>query len=294
MSQRKLGSAVWLMGMAVAVLVATHPGGAQRPLAPIPPEGQRIAPFFDGFYQNPDGTVTLSFGYSNLNRDTVEIPLGPDNFIQPKELDGRQPTSFPPGRRSRPGARAERERGVFTITVPAGFEGDVVWTVQHAGQTHRVPGRSKTTAYRLDWPMAMGSVPPMLRFAEDGPPGRGPVGVEGPPMKTAVGTALPLTIWLHDDSVRPADPVPVKRRDPRPASAMNVTWYKHSGPGPVEFSLPRQELADVQATASTEARFTQPGDYVLRVKADSFGRIDSAGGDQCCWTNGYVKVTVTP
>ena len=35
----------------------------QRPLAPTPPDGQRVAPFFDGFYENADGSVTLSFGY---------------------------------------------------------------------------------------------------------------------------------------------------------------------------------------------------------------------------------------
>ncbi len=61
----------------------------------MPEEGNRVAPFFDGWYANPDGTISLSFGYSNLNKSTVEIPLGPNNFITPKEFDGRQPTSFP-------------------------------------------------------------------------------------------------------------------------------------------------------------------------------------------------------
>jgi hypothetical protein len=32
---------------------------------------------------------------------------------------------------------------------------------------------------------------------------------------------------------------------------------------------------------------------VLRVRADNFGRVDTSAGNQCCWTNGYVKVTVT-
>ena len=39
--------------------------------------------------------------------------------------------------------------------------------------------------------------------------------------------------------------------------------------------------------------FEQPGEYLICVRADSFGRIDSSAGNQCCWTNGYVKVTVT-
>ena len=41
------------------------------------------------------------------------------------------------------------------------------------------------------------------------------------------------------------------------------------------------------------ATFGQPGEYLIRVRADNFGRVDSSAGDQCCWTNGYVKVTVT-
>ncbi len=70
------------------------------------------------------------------------------------------------------------------------------------GQTHKVPGRSKTGAYGLLWPMAMGSIPPQLRFKADGPSGRGPVGIESPPLQATVGTPLSVTIWLNDDSKR--------------------------------------------------------------------------------------------
>ena len=30
--------------------------------------------------------------------------------------------------------------------------------------------------------------------------------------------------------------------------------------------------------------FEQPGEYLICVRADSFGRIDSSAGNQCCWT----------
>ena len=87
-------------GFGVALFISAPLLEAQlpRPLGPRPESGLRVAPFFDGWYANPDGTITFSFGYSNLNKDTVEIPLGPNNFIVPKEYDGRQPTSFPAGR----------------------------------------------------------------------------------------------------------------------------------------------------------------------------------------------------
>jgi hypothetical protein len=294
----------WLIGgLVIAMLTGSQPLGAQgqRPLAPLPPDGLRVAPFFDGWYQNPDGTVTLSFGYSNLNReDVIEIPLGPDNMIMPKEYDGRQPTSFPPvvpdSTEGSSATRRERERGVFTVTVPAGFAGDVIWTLRNRGQTFSVPGRAKTGAYQLRWPMAMGSVPPLLRFKPDGPAGRGPSGIEADPMQTSVGAPLALTIWITDDSVRETDPVPIATKGGAKAAkaAMNVTWRKHSGPGPVVFSPPKAPIAELEGTAMTTATFQQPGEYVLRVRADNFGRVDTSPGNQCCWTNGYVKVTVTP
>jgi hypothetical protein len=228
----------------------------------------------------------------------VEIPLGPDNFIQPKEFDGRQPTSFPPvvfdgpeGGRGRPDRR-DRERGVFTVTVPAGYTGDVVWTLRHRGQTYSVPGRSKNTAYSLRWPMAMGSMPPLLRFGANGPTGRGPTGIDGGPVQASVGAPLSLSVSLVDDSKREKESIEVKAPGANAKAAMNVIWYKHSGPGPVTFAPAKQPIPELQGTATTAATFKQPGEYVIRVRADNFGRVDTSAGNQCCWTNGYMKVSV--
>lgn len=282
-----------LVLVTAAVVVASAQAPRQWPLAPVPPAGQRVAPFFDGFYENPDGTITLSFGYSNLNREqTIEIPLGPNNFIEPKEYDGRQPTSFPvsPVAGNAAGGRRDRERGVFTITVPATFKGDVVWTLRHAGQTHKVPGRAKTGAYGLRWPMAMGSIPPTLRFKADGPEGRGPVGIESAALVATVGTPLSVTVWIKDDSKRDKE-IEVKERGPA-RNALNVNWYKHSGPGAVTFEPPKSSLVELEGTATSAITFAQPGVYMLRVRADNFGRPDTSAGNQCCWTNGYIRVTV--
>lgn len=291
-------------GVAIVMLIGAQlTAQRQRPLTPLPPDGLRVAPFFDGWYENRDGTIALSFGYSNLNRnELVEIPLGPDNFIQPKEYDGRQPTSFPPvlptaggDGSGAPGNadRRQRERGVFTVTVPAGFRGDVVWTLRYQGQTYSVPGRTRVGAYRLQWPMAMGSVPPLLRFSPTGTTGRGPMGIQADAQRVTAGAALPLTVWTNDDSEREQEPVPVKQRAGGKA-AINVNWYKHSGPGEVVFTPPRTPIAELQGMAATSAVFKQPGEYVIRVRADNFGRVDTSPGNQCCWTNGYVRVTVTP
>lgn len=342
MSRRWIVSAFLL-----AVVVSAPRLGAQfpRPLGPVPDEGNRVAPFFDGWYANPDGTVSLSFGYSNLNKTTVEIPLGPDNFITPKEYDGRQPTSFPlvaptrdgganagiagggatpvagtgpnaagaaagaaggaggatpppdaaGGGRGRGGGaganRYDRERGAFTVTVPGDYKGDVVWTLRYLGQTYSVPGRAKSTSYQLSWPMAMGSTPPLLRFQQTGQAGRGPMGIQGPTLKAKVDTPLELTVWLTDDAVHEKEPIAVKREA---VPGMNTTWYKHSGPAAaVTFEPPREPVTDAQGKSSTMATFKEPGTYLIRVRGDTFGNIDSTPEDQCCWTNGYVKVEVT-
>ena len=292
----------WLVGgLAAAILIGSPSLGAQlqRPLTPLPPNGLRVVPFFAGWYTNPDGTVTLSFSYSNLNlTEVVEIPQGPNNFITPAEFDGRQPTSFPPpGSRARDDdddrpPRRDRERGVFTVTVPAGFRDDVVWTLVNQERSFSVPGNANNSAYQLQWPMAMGSVPPLVRFSPDGPVGRGPTGIDAEPIRASVDTPLSLTVWFHDDSVREEEPLAVRRRG-GDAAPMNVTWFKHAGPGSVVFSPHTEPIEETEGMSTTTATFDQPGEYVIRVRADSFGRIDSSAGNQCCWTNGYVKVTVT-
>ena len=44
----------------------------------------------------------------------------------------------------------------------------------------------------------------------------------------------------------------------------------------------------------TAATFDAPGEYVLRVRVDNFTIYDSSFGNMCCWSNGYVRVRVTP
>ena len=309
-------------GLMAAMLLSSSALHAQlpRPLIPLPAEGNRVAPFFDGWYENEDGTITFSFGYSNLNKDTnVEIPLGPDNFIVPKEYDGRQPTAFPvsgpdaadgggAGRAGTPavsaataaarapgagggtvGRERDRDRGVFTVTVPASFKGDVVWTLRYAGQTHFVPARSKSTSYQLSWPAAMGSTPPLLRFEEKGRAGRGPVGIQAPPLKATVGIPVALTIWLNDDAVHDKEPIKFGRERP----GMNVSWLKYAGPGSVAFAPEKVGFPALTGQSTTMATFKEPGEYMIRVKADTFGYSDASAGNQCCWTNGYQRVTVT-
>jgi hypothetical protein len=254
---------------------------ARLPLSPAAPGGAGVAPFFDGWYANPDGSFTLSFGFMNRNsEEVVDIPLGEHNFIEPAEFNGRQPTHFPPV--SYTGFGGRRERGAFAVTVPPDFRDDVVWTLTHNGYTYSVPGRVRGTAYELSYtPQAAGSLMPIVRFAPDGPPSRGREGIMADPLTTSVGRPLEIRIWMEDRGER--QPVPV-----------TMTWFKYGGPGEVTFEPSTAKTEPGGGEASTVARFSVPGEYVLRVRVDNFGVTDSAPGHQCCWTNGYVKVTVEP
>jgi hypothetical protein len=284
----------------------------------------------EGWYSNPDGSFTLSFGYSNLNKETVEIPIGPDNFITPKEFDGVQPTVFefneggdggsnnagivpvqsgtvsgagantqPAGGRAGRGGgfgpninQHDRERGAFTVTVPKDFKGDVVWTLRYAGQTLSIPGRTKSPNYNLSWPMAMGSTPPLLSFPPSTSTGRGPSGVKSVDKQAKVGQPVELSVHVKDDATHEAEPIAVKREE-RPK--INVYWLKHQGPvgAPITFEPAKDGIKGMEGTSTTKATFSQPGDYVVRARVDVHGNIDSSYADECCWTNGYIKVSVT-
>jgi hypothetical protein len=237
---------------------------------------------FEGWYANPDGTFSISFGYFNRNSEEVlEIPIGPDNFIEPGAANQGQPSTFHP----------RRHWGVFAVKVPRDF-GDrrIVWTVRLRGETFTIPG-----SLHRDWQIdalegeaGSDNTPPALRFEEGGPEGRGPGGVTAGPITALVASPLSVTAWVTDDG-KTAASVSGAARGGIPVV---LTWFKHQGPGDVRFGQPTARLTPTGGKSTTTATFSEPGDYVLRVRAND-SAVASAGHAQCCWTNGFVKVTVT-
>ena len=303
-----------------AVLVVSALGALGQPLnaqqpqqpqqwlnSPLPPSGNPVIPWFEGWYDNGDGTLTISFGYLNRNaRDVVEIPLGARNRIEPAEFDGRQPTNFLPS----------RNRGMFAVTIPESRRDLDVWwyLTDEQGNEYKVPGRARATGYQLDWlPRPHGSLPPWVSYANGGEAGRGPEGVFAPEtLTTRVGQPLEITVQVRDESVRDAT-------DPRFRNGIpvNIAWSKYQGPpGAVTFTRhpshpegqrptargrgspppPPDAVALPQGggTARVIATFEAPGDYILRAEANNWGAPDSQSIDQCCWSNAYVRVRVTP
>lgn len=260
------------------------------PLEPRHDSGTSITGAFEGWFQNTDGTYSLLLGYFNRNlKQELDIPIGPDNRIEPGGPDHGQPTHFLTG----------RQWGMFAIKVPADFgTGKFTWTIVANGQTMVIPASLK-----MDYEIspfeeaAVKNTPPLIGFDKAGPFVQGPRGLSVD--RTAkVGTPLALTAWVSDDAkfttssgLRPKDPGP----------AVTVRWSKYRGPGNVTFEKERPLVDGVETksppgfsgNATTTATFDQPGDYILHIVANDYSG-DGGGGFQCCWTTAQMRVSVRP
>ena len=78
---------LWSGLTAPATLDAQGPDG-RWPLQPRSSMDRIVAPFMEGWYENEDGTYSISFGYLNRNDEEVVIPVGEGNSIEPAEFDG--------------------------------------------------------------------------------------------------------------------------------------------------------------------------------------------------------------
>jgi hypothetical protein len=231
----------------------------------------------------------LLLGYYNRNRkQEVDVPIGPENRIEPGGPDRGQPTHFLPG----------RGWGLFTVKVPANFgDNRITWTIVAQGQTTVIPASLKPD-YEISpfVEAAVGNTPPVLSFEEKGPSVQGPQGLTT--TRTAkVGSPLTLTVWVSDDAkftsssgAKPKDLV----------APVSVHWLKYRGPGKVTFTKDRPDMEKLDRAgspfsgkATTAVTFSEPGEYVIHVVANDYSG-EGGAGFQCCWTNGQVTVSVRP
>jgi hypothetical protein len=274
-----------LMAIAVAggsLIIGRAQTQTVLPLEPGARSGQSVTPAFEGWYPNADGSFDLLLGYYNRNDTQVlDIPVGPNNRIEPGGPDQGQPTHFLP----------HRQHGVFTVTVPKDFGNKkLTWTIVANGQAMSVPiGIIKDYKVEPLEDAAMGNTPPVVRFEPGGPTHTGPPRGITTSMRATVSAPLALPVWVTDKPAKRAGPPP-----PGPhAPDLAIFWSMFRGPGAVSFANAKPDInkADGGKSATT-ATFSAPGEYVLRLQAnDSSG--DGGSGFQCCWTNALVKVTVT-
>lgn len=251
----------------------------QLPLQPARDAGQGVTPAFEGWYQNEDGSYTLLVGYFNRNlKETLDVPIGPNNRIEPGGPDQGQPTHFLP----------RRGWGVFTVKVPKDF-GDkrLTWTITANGQTNSIPiGIIKGYQVEPFLEAAQKNEPPRVQFEAKGP------ALFGPPVGIAltlsgtVGHPVTISGTVTDNGADDPDLTPLQLKQP----PISVLLTKFRGPGDVTFSDARPRPG-ADGKFSVTATFSAPGEYVVRVQVNDRSG-DGGGGFQCCWTNAHVKVNV--
>ena len=250
--------------------------------APLRASGQNVIPLFDGWFPNADGTYTLCFGYFNMNTEqSLDVPLGDGNRIEPAIYDGSQPTHFDPVPKPTLTRLFRHHWCVFSIIVPADFgDSEVIWTLESQGDKLSVPGWLLPT-YVLDEESTTGrgAVAPYLSLNDDPPNFRGRRG-----------------LWEGPRIAKVGEPVPLIARIMHPESGTWLGWTLHQGSGQVEFSPAELRLDAANGAATTTAIFSEPGSYVVRVQAinDTERRGNPTYGFEfyCCWTNGYVRIDV--
>jgi hypothetical protein len=281
------------MLLAVSLVLSAQ---IQLPSAPPRQFGASITGAFEGWFENADGTRSFLVGYYNRNTvQELDIPIGPNNRIEPGGPDMGQPTHFLPGRHT----------GMFSLTVPKEFtkEQRYTWTLTANGVTNSIPFRVLTD-YNIS-PfngLEINNAPPVLRlFDEKAPPIQGPIASTSTAVtRTAsVSAGLSLPLWANDDA-KYSSGTGAPLRAARPPVAIVLSKYR--GPGTVTFDKEKPELQAITGGAVNEpysgkgmatAKFGAPGDYMIHVTANDYSGT-GGGGEQCCWTTALVKVTVTP
>ena len=257
--------------------------------------GQTVAPAYEGWEQNPDGSFNMVFGYFNRNlEEHLHVPIGPENSIEPGGPDQGQPTWLMP----------RRNRFHFKIRVPADFgDKELVWTLTTQGQTEKAYG-TLIPEYIIDKQL------PMLDVGNFGRDPEGRDMLNDPPSVTllsaaaytvGVGEPLELNASANDDDFPEPRAAPQGRpgspRSRSNALGLRVAWYVYRGDGrqvtfePQQFkTYPDYRLgANSPWTPGWEtpplpddrrwpvtATFSEPGEYVVRVMATDGGLIDHA------------------
>jgi len=291
MSVAVVRSAVAAALVAGGILVSAQ----QLPSEPRRDFGTSVTGAFEGWFAAPDGSRTFLVGYLNRNgAQDVDIPIGPDNRIEPGGPDLGQPTHFLPGRR----------HGVFTVAVPKDFtpEQRLTWTIVVNGQTMTIPLRVHPD-YEVSpfVDVAVKNTPPIVRFEENGEPVQGPVArlSSSVSRRASVSSPLSLTVFVADDAKYASGTMALPRTPPPP---VRLAWSKYRGPGTVTFEPAATAMETVaggginvpfRGKETTRVKFSEPGEYALHVTAMDYSG-EGGGGEVCCWTAALVRVSVTP
>ena len=282
--------AVVVTGSLLPAVADAQPPRTPLALEPAGSTGEAVWPAYEAWSRNADGSRTLLVGYYNRNDVAVDIPIGPDNHIGPGQ-DMGQPTHFLPG----------RNWGVFSITVPADdAERKLNWTLRINNQLAEVEFWANPPYFADPFlNVANGNVPPVLKVGPAGEDLQGPPHGIAASYSTTVGEPLTLLISARD---QPLTIEPEQRAGRRRRPPLTVIWKKYRGPGQVTFEADGIDAGSelthgfdelTGGETMTSVTFDTPGQYRLMATGNDVSG-NGGGGDQCCWTNGYISVAVSP
>ncbi len=220
--------------------------------------GQNLVPVFEGWQRSADGSFNLWFGYLNRNHEeALNIPVGPDNFIEPAGPDRGQPAFFYP----------RRGLYAFKVSVPADWpkDRDVVWTVTAQEKVERAYGSLKPV-WEIDDGVIISNFGGGGNVFVTGDPNVGPTITQAPKAQTiAAGGALSLALSATDDGWPKS-----RNLNKRESVGLKVSWAQYRGPGRVTFPSGRVTRL-VNGQSVTKATVDAPGTYVLRAHLDDGG-----------------------
>jgi hypothetical protein len=270
--------------------------------------GQNASPAFEGWERNEDGSFNFLFGYMNRNwEEQLNVPIGPENNIEPGGPDRGQPTRFLP----------RRNRFVFRVRVPKDWgEKELVWTLTTRGKTEKAYASLRQDYFIDDVVIASetgalgaGTSSPEVRANK-----RPVIKIDGDKTRTVkVGQALALIAWVTDDGVpkpraqsaaslralallanaspnAPRNPLysPPSRVTVNKRTGLHMMWFVYRGDGQARFEpMQIKPWEDTRTGANSPwaplwtpppvpkdgkytatVTFDTPGTYVLRARAD--------------------------
>jgi len=154
--------------------------------------GSSVTGAYEGWYYGKDGNTYALVGYFNRNtKQEFDIPVGPNNRIEPGGPDQGQPTHFLAG----------RQWGVFSVQLPKDLGNKkLTWTIVANAFTNAITLHTQADYIVEPYEDAANkNTPPKLKFEPNGP------SVSGAPTSVAakytatVGTPLALTVWASDE-----------------------------------------------------------------------------------------------
>ena len=230
--------------------------------------GQNVAPAFEGWEQNEDGSFNFLFGYMNRNwLEEIDVSVGEDNMFSPGPADRGQPTHFLP----------RRNRFVFKVRVPADWgEKELVWTLTSHGVTEKAyatlrPDYIVDNTVIMSETGALGAGSSNAEMRANQPP---TLTLEGERTREAtVGETIAVSLMVEDDGLlrpprRRTPPIPetaedsaradsvaqahpsLSRRQLTPPSRVTVqkvnglfvSWFVYRGAGEVAFDPPQVKV----------------------------------------------------